>query len=106
MTDLLTAPSGQSGSAEKRRRGRPGHEKRRLSPGKGGIVGGLLMSFFLLCVLLVAGSIFFVHTIKVHESGGGNDVQVETPFGSVHVATTRAASPKLPACPCILGPNR
>jgi hypothetical protein len=59
----------------------------------GGVIGWLVMSFLLVAALLVLGGIFFVHSIKVHQSGAGNDVQVETPFGSVHVGHNQGGRP-------------
>ena len=70
---------------------------------RGGIVGWLLTSFFLVCVLVVVGGIFFLHTIKVRESGTGNDVQVETPFGSVHVSQNQRGQPETAGMPLYPG---
>ena len=84
MTDMSTAQGGTAGR-------------------RGGIIGWLLMTFFLLGVLLVVGGIFFVHTIKVHESGAGNDVRVETPFGSVHVSQNQGGRPETAGMPLYPG---
>src|SRR5579862_1163342 len=53
---------------------------------RGGIIGWLVMSLLVVCALAVLVGIFFLRTIKVHESGAGNDVRVDTPFGSMHVS--------------------
>ncbi len=50
---------------------------------RGGILAWLVICFLLVSALLAMGGLFFVHSIKVRQAG--NDVQVETPFGSVHV---------------------
>ena len=60
-----------------------------------------MISFLLLSALLVLGGIFFVHSIKVHESG--NDVQVETPFGSVHVRHNQDGQPQTAGLPLYPG---
>ena len=65
----------------------------------GGVLGWLVMSFFLVCALLVVGGIFFAHSIKVRESRAGGDVQVETPFGSVHVSRNRDGRPETAGMP-------
>jgi hypothetical protein len=70
---------------------------------RGGIFAWLIMSFFLVCVLLVVGGIFFVHTIKFHESGSGNDVRLETPFGSVHVSHNQGGQPETAGTPLYPG---
>lgn len=50
---------------------------------RGGIVGWLIMSFFLVAVALIVSGLFLFHSIKVRQAG--NEVNVDTPFGSVHV---------------------
>jgi hypothetical protein len=77
--------------------------QKRTSGERGGIIAWLLTTFFFLAVLLVVGGIFFVHTIKVHESGAGNDVQVETPFGSVHVGHNQGGRPETAGLPLYPG---
>jgi hypothetical protein len=52
---------------------------------RGGILAWLLVSILMVFALLVMGGIFFARSIKVRETHAGNDVQVDTPFGSVHV---------------------
>jgi hypothetical protein len=84
MTDVSTAQRGPAGE-------------------RGGVIGWLLMTFFLVAVLLVVGGIFFVHTIKVRESGAGDDVRVETPFGSVHVGHNQRGRPETAGMPLYPG---
>ncbi len=55
------------------------------APQRGGILIWLAMSFLLIAGLFVFSGLFLAHSIKVHESRTGNDVQVDTPFGSIHV---------------------
>jgi len=52
---------------------------------RGGILIWLAMALLMIAVLLVGGGLFLAHNIKVREARDGRDVQVETPFGSVHV---------------------
>jgi len=52
---------------------------------RGGILGWLLMSFVLLIFLAAAAGFYTLRNVRVHQSVGGRDVQVDTPFGSVHV---------------------
>src|ERR1035438_7256006 len=52
---------------------------------RGGILAWLAISFLLISACFVMGGIFLAHSIKVRQSRAGKDVQVETPFGSVHV---------------------
>jgi hypothetical protein len=52
---------------------------------RGGVLAWLAICFLMISAILVMGGLFLAHTIKVHESRAGNEVQVETPFGSVHV---------------------
>ena len=82
-----------------RRRDRKGA----ASASRGGIIGWLLMSFFLVGALLVLGVVFFVHTIKIHQSGTGDDVRVETPFGSVHVSQNQSGQPETAGMPIYPG---
>ena len=70
---------------------------------RGGIIAWLLMTFFLVCVALVVGSIFVFQTIKVHQSGTGDDVRVETPFGSVHVRHNQGGQPGTAGIPLYPG---
>jgi hypothetical protein len=49
----------------------------------GGIIAWLIIVFLVVSASLMIGGLFLAHSIKVHETR--NDVQVETPFGSVHV---------------------
>jgi hypothetical protein len=70
---------------------------------RGGIIAWLLMSFFLACVLLVVGGVFLTHSIKVHETGSGHDVQVDTPFGSVHVSHNHDGRPETGGMPLYPG---
>ena len=49
----------------------------------GGILAWLLFTLLAFCAVVVLCGIFFAKSIRVHESG--NNVQVDTPFGSVHV---------------------
>jgi len=69
---------------------------------RGGILGWLALIFLLVAVGLVGGGLFLAHNIKVHEARDGHDVQVETPFGSVHVQhgkSGNAASIGIPIYP-------
>jgi len=59
---------------------------------RGGILGWLALIFLLVAVGLVGGGLFLAHNIKVHEARDGHDVQVETPFGSVHVQHGKTAN--------------
>jgi hypothetical protein len=52
---------------------------------RGGVIAWLVISLLLVSAFLVIGGLFFAHTIKVRQTRAGNDVQVDTPFGSVHV---------------------
>jgi hypothetical protein len=68
----------------------------------GGILAWLLITFLLVAGCLVVAGVFVAHTIKVHQSRTGNDVQVDTPFGSVHVqhhGTTRPETAGMPLYP-------
>ena len=64
--------------------GSPAEQPGRCSTQRGGIIAWLAMCFFLFFGCLVMTGVFVAHSIKVHESSG-NNVQVDTPFGSVHV---------------------
>ncbi len=70
---------------------------------RGGVIGWLVMSFFLVSALLVLGGIFFAHTIRVRQMGTGNDVQVETPFGSIHVNHNQGGQPQTGGIPLYPG---
>jgi hypothetical protein len=74
-----------------------------MSAQRGGVIGWLVMSFVLVSVGLVAAAIFIAHTIKVHESGAGNDVKVETPFGSMHVSHNASGQPETAGMPLYPG---
>jgi hypothetical protein len=68
---------------------------------RGGILAWLALCFVLVIGLVVVGGVFFVHSVRVHERNG-NEVQVETPFGSVHVkhnTTDRPESAGIPLYP-------
>jgi len=54
---------------------------------RGGIIAWLIICFLMVSACLFVGGLFLAHNIKVRESrtGNGQDVRVETPFGSVHV---------------------
>jgi hypothetical protein len=52
---------------------------------RGGIIAWLLISFLALCALAAVTGLYFVRNIKVREIRSGNDVQVDTPLGSIHV---------------------
>jgi hypothetical protein len=54
-------------------------------PRRGGILAWLVICFLVVCGVLVFGGLFIASHIRVHEDVAGNDVRVETPFGSVHV---------------------
>src|SRR6185437_15798302 len=75
----------------------------RGSATRGGIIGGLIMSFFLVAAVLVIASIAVVQKIKVHQSGNGDDVRVETPFGSVHVTHSQDGHPQSAGIPLYPG---
>ena len=67
---------------------------------RGGIIAWLIIVFLLVSACLMVGGLFLAHSIKVHETR--NDVQVETPFGSVHVqhnANGKAESTGIPMYP-------
>ncbi|HEY3836204.1 MAG TPA: hypothetical protein VGL72_06515 [Bryobacteraceae bacterium] len=71
-------------NAAQRGRGAPGGGREDVPAGQGGgILGWLIMSFFLVAVVLVVGGLLVFHNIKVRQAG--NEVNVDTPFGSVHV---------------------
>src|ERR1700680_3269079 len=55
---------------------------------RGGILAWLAIVFLFVCACVAITGVYFVHSIKVRENNNGSadkDVQVETPFGSVHV---------------------
>ena len=52
---------------------------------RGGVIAGLVIAFLLFSAILVMAGIFFAHSSKVRQTRAVNDVQVDTPFGSVHV---------------------
>lgn len=52
---------------------------------RGGILGWLAIVFLLVLGCLITCGVFVAHSIRVHENRSGHDVQVETPFGSIHV---------------------
>jgi hypothetical protein len=70
---------------------------------RGGVIGWLVMMFLAVSVALVVAVVFIAHTIKVHESGTGNDVKVDTPFGSVHVSHNAAGQPETAGIPLYPG---
>jgi hypothetical protein len=70
---------------------------------RGGILAWLAISFLLVSAMLVAGGIFLFHTIKVRESHAGNEVQVDTPLGSVHVQQHREGGPESAGMPTYPG---
>src|ERR1017187_4752744 len=98
MIDVTVARTGSGDGG-----GRLQRRKRVGGLSRGGVIGWLVLSFLLLSALLVLGGIFFVHTIKVHQSGAGNDVQVETPFGSVHVTHNQGGRPETGGLPIYPG---
>jgi hypothetical protein len=55
---------------------------------RGGILAWLLATFLLVSIAVAFACALFVKSIRVKESKTGNDVQVDTPFGSVHVQHT------------------
>jgi hypothetical protein len=70
---------------------------------RGGIIAWLLICFFMISVLLVMGGILFVRSVRVHESRGSNDVQVDTPLGSVHVSHNPGGTPQTAGMPLYPG---
>jgi len=62
-------------------------DSNRLRRQRGGVLGWLAFVFLVISACLVMGGLFFAHNVKVRESHSGNrnDVQVDTPIGSVHV---------------------
>jgi hypothetical protein len=70
---------------------------------RGGVLIWLAMSFLLVSAVLVMAGLFLAHTIKVRETRAGNDVQVETPFGSVHVQHSGNGRPESAGMPMYPG---
>jgi hypothetical protein len=72
---------------------------------RGGVLLWLTVSFLLVSVGLILAGLFFAHNIKVREVRTGNngeDVQVDTPLGSLHVQhgrDGRAAAIGIPVYP-------
>lgn len=70
---------------------------------RGGVIGWLVTSFLVVTLVLVLGGVFLAQTIRIHDSGNGNDVQVETPFGSVHVRNNAGGQPQAGGMPIYPG---
>ena len=70
---------------------------------RGGILGWLVISFLLMAALVVVAGVFFAHTIRVRETRAGGDVEVETPFGSVHVQKHEGGRPETGGIPMYPG---
>jgi hypothetical protein len=82
MTDKSKANGGIISTGERKK---SSVVQSRSAREKGGIIAWLLISFLALCALAAVTGLYFVRHIKVHEVRSGNDVQVDTPLGSIHV---------------------
>lgn len=76
--------------------------RRRL---RGGILAWLLVTVLLVAGFAVFAGIYLVSHVRVHESTAvhGQDVQVETPFGSVHVQHNGKSHPESVGLPVYPG---
>lgn len=67
----------------------------------GGVLAWVLVSLLIVFGIVVLGGVYFASMVHVRESATGKGVQVETPFGSIKVASGKgqAAIPGLAVYP-------